>query len=389
MRRHGSRLARNGRSPLIIVGALLAFSLVPAAHADAFIYWANESGDSVGRAELNGTDADQSFVADVDVACGQVAVDDAHIYWANYGSDAIGRANLDGSDVDQSFIGGVSDPCQVAVDAAHVYWGNLGTSTIGRADLDGGAAAQSFVTGTTSLGGLALTPTHIYWTNRGAVNTIGRAALSTPESPDQSFITGASTPTGMTVDATHVYWANSGTDTLARAAIASPASPDLSFVTGADNPCGVALSSTHIFWTNTGPDTIGRAPRANPNGPNKDQSFVTGAINPCGVAVDALGTPSNHFRLGKVTKNKRRGTAKLKVIVPGAGELELARTRSVRGANKRAEAAGSVTLPVRPRGKARRKLDETGRARVAVKVTFSPDGGDPATKRTSITLVKR
>jgi hypothetical protein len=61
----------------------------------------------------------------------------------------------------------------------------------------------------------------------------------------------------------------------------------------------------------------------------------------------------------------------------------------VRGASKRAEAAGSVTLRVRSRGKALMKLDDEGTVRVAVKVTFSPDGGDPAVERARLKLVKK
>ena len=55
-----------------------------------------------------------------------MAVDAAHVYWANSRSTGtIGRANLDGTGVDQSFITGVDLPGGVAVDAAHVYWTNL------------------------------------------------------------------------------------------------------------------------------------------------------------------------------------------------------------------------------------------------------------------------
>jgi hypothetical protein len=61
----------------------------------------------------------------------------------------------------------------------------------------------------------------------------------------------------------------------------------------------------------------------------------------------------------------------------------------VKGANKRAEAAGSVTLRVRSRGKARKKLDEKGKVRVALKLTFSPEGGDPAVERARLKLVKK
>ena len=44
-----------------------------------------------------------------------MAADAEHVYWANYGSDTIGRANLDGTEVEQSFITGASEPFGVAV----------------------------------------------------------------------------------------------------------------------------------------------------------------------------------------------------------------------------------------------------------------------------------
>jgi streptogramin lyase len=46
-----------------------------------------------------------------------VAVDAGHVYWANAGGGAIGRANLDGTGANQSFIGGASFPFGVAVGA--------------------------------------------------------------------------------------------------------------------------------------------------------------------------------------------------------------------------------------------------------------------------------
>ncbi len=39
-----------------------------------------------------------------------VAVDGAHVYWTNHGTDTIGRANLDGSGANQSFITGAGQP---------------------------------------------------------------------------------------------------------------------------------------------------------------------------------------------------------------------------------------------------------------------------------------
>ena len=76
-----------------------------------------------------------------------MSVDAAYVYWANAGTgtDTIGRATLDGTGANQSFIGGAPTPAGVAVDADHVYWANNGTNTIGRANLDGTGANQSFI----------------------------------------------------------------------------------------------------------------------------------------------------------------------------------------------------------------------------------------------------
>ena len=71
---------------------------------------------------------------------------DAYVYWANCGTDTIGRADLDGTNVNRSFITGAEDPLGVAVDAGHVYWANTATDTIGRADLDGTNVNPRFIT---------------------------------------------------------------------------------------------------------------------------------------------------------------------------------------------------------------------------------------------------
>jgi hypothetical protein len=90
------------------------------------VYWANDLG-TIGRANLDGSGADPSFVRAAPartLTCG-VAVDSAHLYWAHSAVDApdpandgIGRANLDGTGVNQTFITGTSFPMSVAVDGA-------------------------------------------------------------------------------------------------------------------------------------------------------------------------------------------------------------------------------------------------------------------------------
>jgi hypothetical protein len=108
------------------------------------------------------------------------------------------------------------------------------------------------------------------------------------------------------------------------------------------------------------------------------------------------GLPSNEFSFGKAKKNKRKGTAKLTVEVPGPGELELARTKKVKQDTEQVEATVrtaqdgiEVKLKVKPKGKARKKLNRKGKAKVKAQVTFTPDGGEPNTESKRVGLKKR
>jgi hypothetical protein len=187
------------------------------------IYWVNggqySGGDgegTIGRANLDGTNVDQSFITGVD-SPDAIALDGTYIYWANRrppdaGNATLGRAKLDGTSVNQSFITGASNPCGIAVDNAHVYWTNqpirfvqiggveeveFGTNTIGRANLDGSNPNQSFITGQPgvpvppSLCGLAVDSAHLYWTVEEdlglVVPSIGRANLD-GSAVNESFI---------------------------------------------------------------------------------------------------------------------------------------------------------------------------------------------------------
>jgi hypothetical protein len=191
-----------------------------------------------------------------------------------------------------------------------------------------------------------------------------------------------------------VYWGAfkvEGGETIARIARANlnGTGVDQRFITGGD-PESVAVDAEHIYWTNypkgnEGTSTIGRA---NLDGAGVDQSFITDAGSPVGVAADAL----RSFSLGKVKTNKKEGTAKLTVKVPGPGELELGNTTEVKGAKKRA-AKGKVKLPVRAKGETKKKLKRKGKAKVRAEVTYTPTGGDPnvvaSTLTKTVKLVKR
>ena len=298
-----TRLSTRSRwiRPLLLAGMAVAVWLSAAADANGYVYWANSSiptlnGTTLGRANLDGTGVDQSFITGANGPCG-VAVDSAHIYWGNDGAGVgttLGRAAIDGSAVDQSFISGAARPCLPAVDSQFIYWTSAGATGVGRADLGGGGVNPIFVPTPGNFPcGVAVNSTNVYWGN-GVQDSIGRATI-TGGSPDQNFIPDptpdpsiSEDPCGVAVNGAHIYWANLSTNTIGRANLDGSAA-NWSFITGASAPCGVAVDGEHIYWGNVVGGTIGRA---NLDGTGVDQSFITGAVGPCGVAVDSLIRPS-------------------------------------------------------------------------------------------------
>jgi hypothetical protein len=382
-----------GRAAL---GALVALALIPAP-ARAYLYWSDGAGKgSIGRAELSGApNPGGGWLTGTGPGCG-VAVDAGHVYWTSR-SGTIGRANLDGSGFDQSFISLPSGwACGVAVDSGHLYWASNSNGKLGRANLDGSDVQASWTSPGVGRGcGIAVDATSVYWATENGV-------YSAPieGGPTRTISTATSGNCGIGVNAVHVYWA-SGDGHIERDGLAG--GPPTPVVAAPLSPCGVAVDSRHVYWGNSGSDSIGRA---NLDGSGVEQRFVVGAANPCGVAVDSLGSgaapaeapppsaqpPSNLFRLGQATKNRRRGTARLEVLLPGPGTAILAgrrvRERSVvRGATGGATEAGlMVEIPVRPTRRTRAILRTFGLAIAPLSVTYTPLGGLPRTRYTRVWL---
>ena len=251
-----AKLATLAALALAASRALICLAAAPP--AGAFVYWANLNGSrAVGRANLDGSGGKQSFIPDTPnhSPCG-VAVDASHVYWATYSffnpsftlDTTIGRANLNGSGANQIFITGAYGPCGVAVDSGHIYWANVVTGTIGRSNLAGSGIQQAFITGAYAPCGVAVDSGHVYWANSGwgpgdiTGTTIGRANLD-GSGVNQSFITGAHGPSGVAVDSKHIYWANYAfpPSSIGRANI-DGSGADQSFIAAA-NPDGVAVDA--------------------------------------------------------------------------------------------------------------------------------------------------
>jgi sugar lactone lactonase YvrE len=247
------------------------------------IYWGNAGTYTIGRANLNGQNVNQSFINGTrSTTPFGMAVDSRHIYWASNQNHTIGRADLDGQNVNQSFIANVPCAYWVAVDSRYIYWTDAATNTIGRADLDGQNVNQNFiVTAPVGALGLAVDGSHIYWANVNP-ETIGRADLD-GQNVDQNFIvlTGQSVGLyGLAVDSSHIYWADVN-NRIGRAELDGQ-NVNLTFISGCQQPRGVAVDRSHIYWTNDG-NSIGQADL---DGQNVNQSFIPNCPGPFGIAID-------------------------------------------------------------------------------------------------------
>ena len=252
--------------------------------AQDYIYWTNESIDTISRANLDGS----SVVKDWITGCSsprEVPVDENYVYWANWSGDTIGRANRDGSGAVQNWITGCTGPHGFAVNAAYVYWTNGSGDTIGRANLDGSGAVQSWIMGCDWPCAADVDSNHVYWANWSG-HTIGRANLD-GTGVDQNWITGCSNPAGIVVDSNHVYWSNSEVvNSLGRANL-DGSGVDQNWITGCNRPNGIAIDTNYIYWANMNGNTIGRA---NLDGSGAVQNWITGCSNPAGVTAGAEAT---------------------------------------------------------------------------------------------------
>jgi hypothetical protein len=110
--------------------------------------------------------------------------------------------------------------------------------------------------------------------------------------------------------------------------------------------------------------------------------------------VSAEVKPSSSFSLGKVKDNPNRGTATVAAEVPGPGELTVS-GKGVKASSAgavesvRASGPGMVKVPIRPKGKVKRRLRATGKAKVQPTITYTPSDGDANSQRKKVKLSLR
>ncbi len=414
------------------------------------VYWANDNAPKISFANLDGSGGgDLNTTGATTNPLAGIAIYPAtgRIYWANYSPYKISFANLDGSGGgDLNTTGAtVNDPFGVAVDpaAGRIYWTNKEANTISFANLDGsGGGGDLSITGATlSLPvGVAVDPAagKIYWANYSPANKISFANLDGSGGGDLNT-TGATVkgPEGVAIDAAagRVYWANLGPpDTISYANLDGSGGGDLAItgvtvdgpafpallktpggtgapvVTGGPKP-GSPLSCSQGSWA---PDLLGsflyRVPQSFTYQWSRNGVAIAEATS-SSIAASSVGNyrcqvtaqnqagsatqssaPLGIFKIGKARLNKRRGTARLPVTIPGSGELTLTGKGVVTQRLPRARAAqdapGTVKLLVKAKAKRKKKLNRNGRVKVKLEVTYRPLGGTPGSQKNGIKLKK-
>ncbi len=290
------------RIPHLLLAACAVFAAY-AGQAQAYVYWTvggpafGSSGTTIGRADLDGSGVTHALITRAGTP-EAIAVDASHIYWANALTRSIGRANLDGSAADPTWIQlnnpPAGDPADLALDATHIYWTD-GSQNIGRANLDGSGITEHFINTAPWDGpqGIAIAGATIYF---GA----GPAIVSVP-------VTGGSpTPVGTLAANTHrrrdgcrqrVSVLDLGgplstppANAIGRWQLSAAFPPDPTYIPNLYLPGGVATDGTYLYWTDdySGHLHVGRALIGTQGGAtNINDNFIDEPGGPVGIAVDA------------------------------------------------------------------------------------------------------
>jgi hypothetical protein len=99
--------------------------------------------------------------------------------------------------------------------------------------------------------------------------------------------------------------------------------------------------------------------------------------------------PANAFKLGKLKRNKKKGTAKQVVILPlpDAGSVTI-QGKGLKSKTRQVTGVAKVKLPVIAKGKKRKGLIASGKAKIKAKVTYNATGNVAQTLKRKLKLLK-
>ena len=115
-----------------------------------------------------------------------------------------------------------------------------------------------------------------------------------------------------------------------------------------------------------------------------------GAVELQAPPVPPVQLLSNAFKLGKVTKNRKKGRARIQVILPqpSAGTLTLA-GKALQKQTLTIKGEGQVSVSIVGNKNVRKALRKSGKRKVKLEVTYTPTGTPAATQSRTVNLVKK
>ncbi len=122
----------------------------------------------------------------------------------------------------------------------------------------------------------------------------------------------------------------------------------------------------------------------------------TGTALTCEVFMDRDRTPSATFcpkkslKLGKLTRNKKNGTAKLAVTAGGSGTVVLKSSKKVKKKTRKVGSKGTGSVSIKAKGKSLKTLKKKGNVKVKLTTVYKPGGGcSTVTKKRTVKLIRK
>ena len=223
-----------------------------------FIYFCNSSTGYIGRAKLNGTGVERTWLHVEGEPIG-VAVNASNVFWTDFANNRIGRATIAGATIEKTWITGE----RADRDRGERIERDMGKllGYIARATLAGGTIEQTWInTGTGAPQGVAINSAHVFWV-QAEEQYIGRATLA-GGSIEQKWLKPAGTGAfyGIAVDAHSVYYGNYAQNSVGRAAL-NGEEVNATWLPVGTSPItyGIAVNSEYCYVANLEADTILRA----------------------------------------------------------------------------------------------------------------------------------
>jgi hypothetical protein len=320
------------------------------------VYWTNYTADKISFANVNNSGGGDLNTAGAPLGGPEGAAIDAvtgRIYWANIDAATIGYARLDDSGGGQLDIGRLieGEPVGVAIDpASRIYWGNTSTNLVESSSLSFAGGGWNIQAAGATRNGVAFP-----------------VLLETPRVSELPVVEGKHLP-GAMLTCSKAAWRS---DLVESFLYRAPQS--FSYQWYRDGKAEAGATSPSITANKVGAYSC-TATATNFAGSDTELSGIDFSVNAT-------------VKFKKVTFNRKKGTATLRVAVTGAGRLDVYGKGVANAGRKRV--SGTAKIIVRTSGKARIKLRNTGKAKVKARVSYTPEGGKAIKRFKTIVLKKK